>query len=193
LKSKPTTKHGTPVWVFSAFWCTILINHPPKRHSINWWHICKRLSKLPKIAPKLKTLSKYGKSFFSEIWFSIKFWWFLILFLYFLAKKEFVRENLVNVHRKQIIVHTNIAKVGLPIVIMEGGGRNWLIAIKGLQSSMSYIMHAILRLKMPYSSTLPSFIIIVTSSSLPCPPHQCTYFQNLIFQYINLVHLSTFF
>jgi hypothetical protein len=32
---------------------------------------------------------------------------------------------------KEIIVRTNIAKVGMPIVIMEGGGRNWLIAIKG--------------------------------------------------------------
>jgi hypothetical protein len=112
-----------------------------------------------------------------------------------LAKKEFVRENLVNVHRKQIIVHTNIAKVGLPIVIMEGGGRNWLIAIKGLQSSMSYIMHAILRLKMPYSSTLPSFIIIVTSSSLPSsfmsptPMYLFPKFDLSIYQSSTFVHI----
>lgn len=130
MKSKPTT-----TWYTSVIFFSFLMYYPyqssPKRHSINWWHICKRLSKLAKIAPKLKTLSKFGKSFSWNDGFPSNFWWFLILFLYFLAKKEFVRENLVNVHRKQIIVHTSIAKVGLPIVIMEGGGRNWLIAIKG--------------------------------------------------------------
>jgi hypothetical protein len=71
-----------------------------KRHNINWWHICKRLSKLAKIAPKLKTLSKYGKSFLAKMVFLQILVIFYFIFI-FLAKKEFVRENLVNVHNKR--------------------------------------------------------------------------------------------
>jgi hypothetical protein len=43
---------------------------------------------------------------------------------------------------KEIIVCTNIAQVGLPIVIMERWRKKLVISNQGLQSSMAYIMHA---------------------------------------------------
>jgi len=56
---------------------------------------------------------------------------FNIISIFFGKEEGICERKFGKCSPKQIIVHTSIAKVGLPIVIMEGGGRNWLIAIKG--------------------------------------------------------------